>query len=205
MPRRQRPSCFVGCELALNPRSRPPHRSSRNGSRTNCKRFKARFRHNLALSSSLHHVRRVNVSRQSDRQHDSAADNATKRIESSFEANRRCDRSGQRSSATRSWYQPRVLDLLLGRTQEPNSAQTQDDAVVGTGSAATPAPSRASLGIEVVPSRGAIPGLKVVRFNDGSYADEAGLQLDDVIVAVDGKATPRIPDITQLLRRAKRR
>ncbi len=65
--------------------------------------------------------------------------------------------------------------------------------------AATPAPNRASLGIDVVQTRGGMPGLKVVGFNASSNADEAGLELDDLIVAVDGKETPAIADIARML------
>lgn len=58
---------------------------------------------------------------------------------------------------------------------------------------------RRSLGIEVAPSTGGIPGLKVVRIKEASQTDEAGLRVGDLIVAVDGMATPTIAAIAEQL------
>ncbi len=58
---------------------------------------------------------------------------------------------------------------------------------------------RPSLGIQVLESRSGVPGLEVAGFRAGTLAQEAGLQIGDVIVAVDGTATPTIADIARLL------
>ena len=92
---------------------------------------------------------------------------------------------------------------ILAPAQSPqpasNPTQELDTAVAASRSAAKSAPRRASLGIDVRQLKGAIPGLTVVKIKDTSGADEAGLQVGDLIIAVDGKATPTIPDINQLL------
>ncbi len=91
--------------------------------------------------------------------------------------------------------------LAPAQSSQPPFSPTQqsDAAVAASGSAAKSAPRRASLGIDVRQLKGAIPGLTVVKIKDTSGADEAGLQVGDLIIAVDGKATPTIADINRLL------
>ena len=85
----------------------------------------------------------------------------------------------------------------------PGTQRTRKEAIVGTGPATQPAADRPTLGIEVIPNNGPVRGLKVVNINDSSRADEAGLRLGDLIVAVDGKATPTVAEIAQLLQARK--
>ncbi|MCG8648310.1 MAG: PDZ domain-containing protein [Pirellulales bacterium] len=59
--------------------------------------------------------------------------------------------------------------------------------------------NRPSLGIEVNSSQGAIAGVEVVRFRAESLADEAGLQIGDVILGIDGRATPDANSIARLM------
>lgn len=59
---------------------------------------------------------------------------------------------------------------------------------------------RPTLGIEVLQSRSAVPGVRVVKIREESLADEAGLRLEDIIVAIDGKNTPTIADVAQQLK-----
>lgn len=51
---------------------------------------------------------------------------------------------------------------------------------------------RPTLGIDVLQSRDATGGVRVVGFHDESLADNAGLRLGDIIVAIDGVDTPTI-------------
>jgi membrane-associated protease RseP (regulator of RpoE activity) len=55
------------------------------------------------------------------------------------------------------------------------------------------------LGIKVIPSAQAIPGLSVTGFNPGSLAAEAGLRVGDLIVSIDGRPTRSAAEIGQLL------
>jgi membrane-associated protease RseP (regulator of RpoE activity) len=59
--------------------------------------------------------------------------------------------------------------------------------------------NKASLGIQVVQSQQAIPGLEVTGFNPGSLATEAGLQVGDLIISLDGQPTTDIAAISKLL------
>lgn len=58
---------------------------------------------------------------------------------------------------------------------------------------------KASLGIEVVPNKGAVAGLRVAKIKTGSRAAVAGLHVGDVIVAVDGKPTPTTSEIGAII------
>ena len=58
---------------------------------------------------------------------------------------------------------------------------------------------RPTLGVEVYPSRGQVRGVEVVRFRDESRADEAGLKIGDVIVALDGNRTPDVAAVSKQL------
>jgi membrane-associated protease RseP (regulator of RpoE activity) len=57
------------------------------------------------------------------------------------------------------------------------------------------------LGIQVLETQRGISGLTVTSIGPNSLADEAGLKEGDVIVAVDGRPTPTILDIAELLTR----
>jgi S1-C subfamily serine protease len=74
------------------------------------------------------------------------------------------------------------------------------------GRSAAPAGStaaRPTLGIEVLERRDGLSGVTVVKIKPESLAAEAGLQTGDVIVAVNGQATPTAADIARLLQTAK--
>jgi membrane-associated protease RseP (regulator of RpoE activity) len=59
--------------------------------------------------------------------------------------------------------------------------------------------ARPTLGIDVLQSRGATAGVRVHRFRDESLADDAGLRLGDIIVAIDGVDTPTIAAVANEL------
>ncbi len=65
------------------------------------------------------------------------------------------------------------------------------------------AASKPSMGIQVVAATEGTPGLKVAGIRPGSRAGEAGLQKDDLIVAIDGTATPTIEAVADILRQRK--
>ncbi len=58
---------------------------------------------------------------------------------------------------------------------------------------------RPSMGIDVYQSRTAIAGVLVAGIHDGSLADEAGLRMGDIIVAIDGVKTPTIASVSEQL------
>lgn len=89
--------------------------------------------------------------------------------------------------------------LVPNQQRQPDSGEEQTKAFAGGPPSTAPTTDRPTLGIEVVPSRGTVRGLQVVRISEHSKADEAGLQLGDVIVAVEGTATRSIAEVAQLL------
>jgi membrane-associated protease RseP (regulator of RpoE activity) len=56
-----------------------------------------------------------------------------------------------------------------------------------------------SLGVSVVESEEGVPGLKIAVVRTDSLADEAGLNEGDLIIAIDGKPTPSIQSVVELL------
>ncbi|MFK8114527.1 MAG: PDZ domain-containing protein [Rubripirellula sp.] len=62
-----------------------------------------------------------------------------------------------------------------------------------------PSLNQPTLGIEVLESNNGVPGLRVVRFREHSECQQAGLKLDDVIVAVNGNSTPTVAAIAKAI------
>jgi membrane-associated protease RseP (regulator of RpoE activity) len=78
---------------------------------------------------------------------------------------------------------------------------TDDANQTGTGSPADkPAPAgKPALGIQVVESRAQVAGLEVKQIYPASQAGSAGLEVGDVILAIDGKATKKTAQINAVL------
>lgn len=77
------------------------------------------------------------------------------------------------------------------------AAPARSDA--GTDTVATARAKRPSLGIQVLEVNRGTPGLEVTDINPGSLADEAGLQKGDVIIMINGQATPTVGAIASHL------
>jgi len=60
-----------------------------------------------------------------------------------------------------------------------------------------------SMGIQVLPSDDDTPGLRVVGIRSGSQAGKAGLREGDLIIAVDGKPTPNVQPIADMLKQRR--
>lgn len=60
--------------------------------------------------------------------------------------------------------------------------------------------SRPTLGIDVFPADEPVPGARVVGIRPESLADEAGLRVDDIIIAVDAIETPTVADVAAQLK-----
>ena len=90
---------------------------------------------------------------------------------------------------------------ILSRKPATDSG-SESDRTEGTeakGSAQTEGSSRPTMGIQVLPTSEGTPGLRVAGIRQGSLAGQAGLKTDDLIVSVDGKATPNIDAIAEIL------
>lgn len=84
-----------------------------------------------------------------------------------------------------------------------NSVLTPSGPAGGRADSTVAEGARPSLGVSVVPSKDGIPGLKIASVRADSLADEAGLREGDLIIAIDGKPTPAIANVVELL--SKRR
>jgi hypothetical protein len=91
-----------------------------------------------------------------------------------------------------------TVDYLLGRA-EPLTATIARTPGASVAPSAAPAPRRASLG--TVPDFAfAGPGVRVESIVPGSAAASAGLAAGDVIVSIDGRATPTLQAYSDLLK-----
>jgi membrane-associated protease RseP (regulator of RpoE activity) len=83
----------------------------------------------------------------------------------------------------------------LDPTRLPNSVPTESATATVANAPIPSSGTPKTLGIDVLPTKQGVPGVQVVRFRPGSKCELAGLRVGDVIIAVNGHATPTAAEI----------